>query len=81
MLPVPVLGLLVSSIAHLVINDGSFHQVTDENKKEEDWGLIMEVCDRVGATTTGPKVTKFILMQGPVNLFRKLLMPDRNIRF
>ncbi len=31
-------------------------KVTDENKKEEDWGLIMEVCDRVGATTTGPKV-------------------------
>jgi signal transducing adaptor molecule len=32
-------------------------KVTDENKKEEDWGLIMEVCDRVGATTTGPKVS------------------------
>jgi len=34
--------------------DQIVEKVTDE-KSSEDWGLIMEVCDRVTATNTGPK--------------------------
>ena len=29
--------------------------MTDEKSTDEDWGLIMGVCDRVGATKDGPK--------------------------
>ena len=35
--------------------DQMVEKVTDEKNTGEDWGMIMSVCDRVGATTTGPK--------------------------
>ena len=30
-------------------------KVTDGKNTGEDWGLIIDLCDRVGAVTTGPK--------------------------
>ena len=35
--------------------DGMIEKVTDEKNTNEDWGEIMSVCDRVGATKDGPK--------------------------
>jgi len=35
--------------------DQMVEKVTDEKNTGEDWGMIMSVCDRVGATQTGPK--------------------------
>jgi len=35
--------------------DPLVEKVTDEKNTAEDWGMIMSVCDRVGATTSGPK--------------------------
>lgn len=35
--------------------DTLVEKVTDEKNTGEDWGMIMSVCDRVGATQTGPK--------------------------
>ena len=35
--------------------DPMIEKVTDEKNTAEDWGEIMSVCDRVGATSTGPK--------------------------
>jgi len=35
--------------------DQLVEKVTDEKNTGEDWGMIMSVCDRVGATQTGPK--------------------------
>ena len=35
--------------------DPMIEKVTDEKNTNEDWGEIMTVCDRVGATTSGPK--------------------------
>lgn len=35
--------------------DPMIEKVTDEKNTSEDWGEIMSVCDRVGATSTGPK--------------------------
>jgi len=35
--------------------DTLVEKVTDEKNTGEDWGIIMTVCDRVGATNTGPK--------------------------
>jgi len=35
--------------------DPMVEKVTDEKVTSEDWGLIMSVCDRVGATKDGPK--------------------------
>jgi len=35
--------------------DTMIEKVTDEKNTSEDWGEIMSVCDRVGATSTGPK--------------------------
>jgi len=35
--------------------DQLVEKVTDEKNTGEDWGMIMSVCDRVGATATGPK--------------------------
>ena len=35
--------------------DQMIEKVTDEKNTAEDWGEIMSVCDRVGATATGPK--------------------------
>jgi signal transducing adaptor molecule len=29
--------------------------VTDAKNASEDWGVIMDLCDRVQAVTTGPK--------------------------
>jgi signal transducing adaptor molecule len=30
-------------------------KVTDAKNTAEDWGLIIDLCDRVQAVTTGPK--------------------------
>ena len=35
--------------------DPMIEKVTDEKNTGEDWGEIMSVCDRVGATANGPK--------------------------
>ena len=35
--------------------DPMIEKVTDEKNTGEDWGEIMSVCDRVGATSNGPK--------------------------
>ena len=35
--------------------DPMIEKVTDEKNTSEDWGEIMSVCDRVGATASGPK--------------------------
>ena len=35
--------------------DPMIEKVTDEKNTAEDWGEIMSVCDRVGATSSGPK--------------------------
>ena len=35
--------------------DPMIEKVTDEKNTAEDWGEIMSVCDRVGATASGPK--------------------------
>jgi len=35
--------------------DQLVEKVTDEKNTGEDWGMIMSVCDRVGATQSGPK--------------------------
>ncbi|KAM0322299.1 hypothetical protein ACHAQA_009588 [Verticillium albo-atrum] len=35
--------------------DEGIAKATDENLTSEDWGAIMELCDRVGTDTNGPK--------------------------
>ena len=45
---------------HLLIvsNNNLFRtseKITDEKKTDEDWGMIMDFCDRVQATKDGPR--------------------------
>jgi len=52
--------------------DGMIEKVTDEKNTAEDWGEIMSVCDRVGATKDGPKECLKALM-------RRLNNPDPHV--
>ena len=52
--------------------DGMIEKVTDEKNTAEDWGEIMSVCDRVGATKDGPKECSKALM-------RRLNNPDPHV--
>ena len=45
-------------------------KITDEKNTSEDWGMIMDLCDRVQATSNGPRdclksVTKRLQHQDP----------------
>ena len=33
----------------------TLEKITDEKKTDEDWGMIMDFCDRVQATKDGPR--------------------------
>jgi len=35
--------------------DSDVEKITDEKKTDEDWGMIMDFCDRVQATKDGPR--------------------------
>ena len=42
----------------IVSNNNLFRtleKITDEKKTDEDWGMIMDFCDRVQATKDGPR--------------------------
>ena len=42
----------------IVSNNNPFRtleKITDEKKTDEDWGMIMDFCDRVQATKDGPR--------------------------
>ena len=45
----------MGSILNPFLSHPSPEKITNERNTSEDWGLIMDLCDRVGGTRDGPR--------------------------
>ena len=48
-------------------------KATDENQTSEDWGAIMEICDRVAGDANGPK-------ESVASLIKRLAHRNANVQ-
>ncbi|KAH6617071.1 class E vacuolar protein-sorting machinery protein HSE1 [Chaetomium tenue] len=53
--------------------DEAINKATDENQTSEDWGAIMEICDRVAGDANGPK-------ESVASLIKRLAHRNANVQ-
>ncbi|KAK4044331.1 hypothetical protein C8A01DRAFT_12298 [Parachaetomium inaequale] len=53
--------------------DEAINKATDENQTSEDWGAIMEICDRVASDPNGPK-------ESVASLIKRLAHRNANVQ-